>query len=63
MSLYQLESLALPFESYQLAYTQTLVDNIFGTRVTEDMMLEGKFTHMEGMAAGGFVREPHNLST
>ncbi|WP_053082745.1 SpvB/TcaC N-terminal domain-containing protein [Bacillus cereus] len=48
LSLYQLESLALPFESYQLAYTQILVDNIFGTRVTNDMMLEGKFTHREG---------------
>ncbi len=46
--LYHLESLALPFESYQLAFTPTLVENIFGTRVTEDMMLEGKFTRREG---------------
>ncbi|MEI5926533.1 SpvB/TcaC N-terminal domain-containing protein [Bacillus albus] len=48
LPLYRLESLALPFESYQLAYTPTLVNNIFGARVTEDMMLEGKFTHREG---------------
>jgi RHS repeat-associated protein len=48
LPLYQLASLALPFESYQLAYTPTLVDNIFGARVNEDLMLEGKFTHREG---------------
>ncbi|MEK5203283.1 SpvB/TcaC N-terminal domain-containing protein [Bacillus sp. FSL R10-2789] len=48
LPLYQLTSLALPFESYQLAYTSILVDNIFGVRVNEDLMLEGKFTHREG---------------
>jgi len=44
----QLESLALPFENYQLAYTLTLVDDIFGVMVNEDMMLEGRFTYLEG---------------
>ncbi|WP_432409198.1 SpvB/TcaC N-terminal domain-containing protein [Wukongibacter sp. M2B1] len=48
LPLYQLESLALPFEIYQLAYTPTLVENIFGARVNEELMLEGKFTYREG---------------
>ncbi|MBA2937207.1 insecticidal toxin complex protein [Paenibacillus sp. CGMCC 1.16610] len=48
LPLYQLASLALPYENYQLAYTPTLVDNIFGAKVNEDLMLEGKFTHREG---------------
>jgi RHS repeat-associated protein len=48
LPLYQLASLALPFESYQLAYTKTLVDETYGVRVNDDLMLEGKFTHREG---------------
>lgn len=48
LPLHQLDSLALPFESFQLAYTPTLLTDIFGTRVNEDLMLEGKFTHCEG---------------
>lgn len=45
---YQLESLALTFESYQLAYTPVLITDIFGTKVNAALMLEGKFTHSEG---------------
>jgi len=48
LPLHQLDSLALPFEIYQLAYTPTLLTDIFGTRINEDLMLEGKFTHCEG---------------
>lgn len=48
LPLHQLDSLAVPFESYQLAYTPTLLLDIFGARVNEDLMLEGKFTHSEG---------------
>ena len=48
LPLHQLDSLALPFESYQLAYTPILLADIFGTRVNEALMLEGKFTHCEG---------------
>ncbi|MEH7275210.1 SpvB/TcaC N-terminal domain-containing protein [Neobacillus vireti] len=47
LPLYRLDSLALPFENYQLAYTPTLIGDIFGARVYEDLMLEGKFTHRE----------------
>lgn len=47
LPLYQLASLGLPFESYQLAYTPALVDHIFDTKVNETLMLEGKFTHRE----------------
>ncbi|QYR21090.1 hypothetical protein KZ483_25790 [Paenibacillus sp. sptzw28] len=48
LPLYQLESLALPYESYRLAYTPALLVNIFGVKVNEELMLEGKFTHREG---------------
>ncbi|NTW07082.1 MAG: insecticidal toxin complex protein, partial [Syntrophaceae bacterium] len=48
LPLHQLDSLALPFESYQLAYTPALLTDIFGTRVNEDLMREGKFTSSEG---------------
>ncbi|PRT40157.1 SpvB/TcaC N-terminal domain-containing protein [Bacillus wiedmannii] len=48
LPLYQLASLGLPCENYQLAFTSILVDNIFGARVNEELMLEGKFTHRKG---------------
>ncbi|HJQ09134.1 MAG TPA: SpvB/TcaC N-terminal domain-containing protein, partial [Candidatus Saccharimonadales bacterium] len=50
LPLHQLESRALPFESYQLAYTPELLTNIFGVHATDALMLEGKFTHSEGDA-------------
>ncbi|WP_157198458.1 SpvB/TcaC N-terminal domain-containing protein [Mariniradius saccharolyticus] len=43
----RLESLALPFESYQLAYTPELVSDIFGEKVNETTLTEGKFTQSE----------------
>jgi len=46
--LHQLESLALPFESYQLAYTPELVNDIFGSKVNAALLTEGKFTNSEG---------------
>ena len=48
LPLHQLESLALPFESYQLAYTPELVTDIFGTKVNAALLTEGKFTPSEG---------------
>ncbi len=48
LPLHQLESLALPFESYQLAYTPELVTDIFVTKVNATLLTEGKFTHSEG---------------
>lgn len=48
LPLHQLATLALPFESYQLAYTPALLDNVFGSKVNENLMLEGKFTHGAG---------------
>lgn len=43
----QLESLAIPFESYQLAYTPELVMDVFGLKVSGPLLSEGKFTHSE----------------
>ncbi len=48
LPLHQLESLALPFESYQLAYTPNLISDIFDTKVNGALMLEGKFTDSGG---------------
>ncbi len=48
LPLHHLESLALPFESYQLAYTPELITDIYGTKVNAALMPVGKFTHSEG---------------
>ncbi len=48
LPLHQLEALALPFESYQLAYTPELVTDIFELKVNDALLTEGKFTHSEG---------------
>lgn len=48
LPLNHLESLALPFESYQLAYTPELVTDIFGTKVNAALLTDGKFTNSEG---------------
>src|SRR5690606_37404485 len=48
LPLHQLESLALPFESYRLSYTPELISVIFGSKVNAALLSEGKFTHSEG---------------
>lgn len=48
LPLHQLQSFALSFESYQLAYTPALITDIFGPKINAALMLEGKFTHNEG---------------
>ena len=50
LPLYQLESLALPFESYQQAYTPALLQDIFAGKADAPLMEEGKFTHSAGDA-------------
>ncbi|UPZ15123.1 toxin TcdB middle/C-terminal domain-containing protein [Flavobacterium humidisoli] len=50
LALGELHSLGIPFESYQLAYTPELVTDIFESRVTDALLLEGKFTNSEGDA-------------
>lgn len=47
LPIHQLESLGIPYERYQLAYTLELLYDIFGTRVDAAMMSEGRFTHSE----------------
>ena len=47
LPLHELESLAIPFESYQLAYTPQLVTDIFGLKVNAALLTEGKFTNSE----------------
>lgn len=45
LPLYALESKAISFENYQLAYTPELLQDIFGAKVNAALMTEGKFTH------------------
>jgi RHS repeat-associated protein len=45
LPLYGLDSKAIAFENYQLAYTPELVTHIFGGRVNDALLTEGKFTH------------------
>jgi RHS repeat-associated protein len=43
-----LESLALPYESYKLALTPSLIAQVYGSRVTEEMLIdEGRYVHSE----------------
>ncbi|MGH9871286.1 MAG: SpvB/TcaC N-terminal domain-containing protein [Pyrinomonadaceae bacterium] len=47
----QLESLALPFENYKLAFTPGLISRVYGTRVANTMLAdEGGYVHTEGDA-------------
>ncbi|NSL86281.1 insecticidal toxin complex protein [Chitinophaga sp. Mgbs1] len=48
LPLYQLESKGIPAESFRLAYTPASVTYIFGDRVNDRLLTEGKFTHSEG---------------
>ena len=45
------QSLAVPFESYKLAFTPTLVTSVYGVRVTNAMLdTEARYVHSEGDA-------------
>lgn len=46
--LHQLSPKGLIYENYQLAYTPELLTDIFGAKVDDALMLEGKYTHSEG---------------
>lgn len=48
LPLHKLESLALPYESYQLAYTPSLLADIYAGKADASLMLEGKFTQFGG---------------
>jgi RHS repeat-associated protein len=49
LALGDLESRALPFESYKLAFTPGLVSQVYGTRVTDAMLSsEGLYVHSGG---------------
>ena len=42
------ESLALPFESYKLAFTPELVAQVYGRRVDDAMLAAGRYVHSDG---------------
>ena len=45
----QLDSLALPYESYKLAFTPNLVTQVYNGRVTDTMLTDdGRYIHSEG---------------
>ncbi len=44
----QLESLAIPFEAYKLAFTPGLLNGVYGTKVTDSMLVnDGRYVHSE----------------
>ena len=48
LALGELQSLALPFEIYKLAFTTGLVQQVYGSRVSDEMLTdEGGFVHSE----------------
>jgi RHS repeat-associated protein len=47
LPLHHLESLAIPFEHYQLAYTPELITDIYGLKVSGELLTEGKFTNLD----------------
>lgn len=51
LALGDVESLALPFESYKLAFTPGLLTAVFGGKVTNSMLADdGRYVHSEGDA-------------
>jgi RHS repeat-associated protein len=48
LALGALEPLALPFESYQLAFTPGLVEQTYDGRVTDALLTEGGYVHSAG---------------
>jgi RHS repeat-associated protein len=47
----ELQSLALPFESYKLAFTPALIAEVYGGRVNDDMIEnQGRYVHNDGDA-------------
>jgi len=48
LPLHELSSLALPCETHRLAYTPSLLEDVFGARVDDALMREGRFIHSEG---------------
>ncbi len=45
----ELEALALPFESYELAFTPEHLERVFGDRVSDEMLSEeGRYVHFDG---------------
>lgn len=48
LPLHQLESLAIAYESYQLAYTPQLLSDIYDAKVNAALLTEGRFISSEG---------------
>ncbi|HET6975285.1 MAG TPA: SpvB/TcaC N-terminal domain-containing protein [Pyrinomonadaceae bacterium] len=67
--LHQLQSLAIPFETYKLAFTPGLVTNVYAGRVTNSILEdEARYVHSEGDAnwwtpSGREFYSPNPLAT
>ncbi|MBN1561220.1 toxin [candidate division KSB1 bacterium] len=65
----QLQSLALPYESYKLAFTPGLIAKAYNGRVTDAMLeQDGRYVHTEGDAnwwipSGRIFYSPHSIDT
>lgn len=50
LPLHQIAAPVIPFESYQLAFTPALLNDIYAGKINDALLTEGKFTHSEGDA-------------
>ncbi|BAV06841.1 RHS repeat-associated core domain-containing protein [Filimonas lacunae] len=46
----ELPALAIPYKSYQMAFTQKMVSKYYGSKVTDQMLEDAQYVHIEGDA-------------
>jgi len=69
LALGQLQPLGLPFESYKLAFTPGLINEVYGGRVSDVMLQnEGRYVHSEGdsiwwIPSGRIFHSPDPVAT
>ncbi|HEY9814848.1 MAG TPA: hypothetical protein V6D20_03445, partial [Candidatus Obscuribacterales bacterium] len=49
----EVESLALPYQTYRLAFTRELIQRVYGDRVNDDLLREGRYEQIEGEQTEG----------
>ena len=49
----EVDSLALPYQTYRLAFTPELIQRVYGDRVNDDLLREGRYEQIEGEQTEG----------
>ncbi|MEP7129199.1 MAG: toxin TcdB middle/C-terminal domain-containing protein, partial [Chitinophagales bacterium] len=58
-----IESLALPFESYELAFTKSLAFKVFGNKVDDALLLSGKYVKLPDSPPAGINPEKYWITS